>query len=54
MLFSPVFFDVKIGGSSALKTALGITIILMSIVIFIFGNYRLLTEKEMKINNKKL
>ena len=46
VLFSPGFIGIKIGGTSTFTTAFGATAVLMSIVVFIFGNYKLLTEKE--------
>ena len=46
ILFSPGLLGIKLGGTSIFATAFGATAILMSGVIFIFGNYKLLFEKE--------
>lgn len=46
ILFSPGFIGVSIGGESVLKTAFGATEIFMSVVIFIFGNYKLFSDKK--------
>ena len=48
VLFSPGLIGLEIGGASALGTAFGVTAILMSLVVFGYGNYKLLTE-EIKI-----
>lgn len=44
ILFSPGFLGVRIGGGSIFATAFGITVIFMSVVIFFYGNYKLLTD----------
>ncbi|MGL5087785.1 MAG: hypothetical protein ACRC68_19070 [Clostridium sp.] len=54
ILFSPGLVGIKIGGTSVFKTALGATVIIMSIMIFIFGNYKLLIKKEMKIKTDEI
>ena len=46
ILFSPGLLGIEIGGSSVFTTAFGITFILMSLVVFIYGNYSIITEKE--------
>lgn len=54
IVFSPGLINLTIGGESALKTALAITIILMSVITFFVGNYSILTSKEKKIVLEKL
>ncbi len=49
ILFSPGLLGIKIIGASAFETAFGATAALMSIVIFGYGNYNLLIEKEKTI-----
>jgi hypothetical protein len=44
-IFSPGLLGIEIGGST-LETAFGITVILMSIIVFAFGNYKLIIEEE--------
>lgn len=46
ILFSPGLLSIQIGGTSTFETSFGATAILMSLVVFIFGNFKLLTEKE--------
>jgi RNA processing factor Prp31 len=46
IVFSPGLLDVNIVGSSSFETAFGITVIFMSAVVFIFGNYKLIIEEE--------
>ena len=46
IIFSPGLLGIKIIGASAFETAFGATVVLMSIIIFVFGNYKLLIEKE--------
>lgn len=46
IIFSPGLMGIRIGGTSILGTAFGVTSIFMSIVVFAYGNYKLLTEKE--------
>ncbi|MEI6602902.1 MAG: hypothetical protein WCL54_05405 [Clostridia bacterium] len=45
VLFSPGLLALQIGGASVLGTAFGVTAIFMSIVLFGYGNYKLLTEE---------
>lgn len=54
IVFSPGFINLIIGGESILKTALAITIIIMSIVTFLAGNYFVLIAKEKRISVEKL
>jgi hypothetical protein len=49
IIFSPGFLGIQIGGTSIFKTAFGITVILMSFLIFIYGNYNLLMKKDKTI-----
>jgi hypothetical protein len=46
VLFSPGFLGISIGGASIFTTAFGITVIIMSVVLFLYGNYRLLMAEE--------
>lgn len=46
ILFSPGLLGIQMVGASTFATALGATAILMSVLVFIFGNYKLLTGKE--------
>ena len=50
VLFSPGLLNIEIGGRSIFKTALGVTIIIMSIIIFIIGNYSILMKEDNDIN----
>ncbi|WP_242987363.1 hypothetical protein [Anaerobacterium chartisolvens] len=54
MLFSPGLLNIHIVGANAFATAFGGTAILMSIVLFIYGNYKLLTAKEMVIQTSEI
>lgn len=49
ILFSNAFIHLDMSGASALSLALGITVILMSIFVFVLGNYRLLYPKQVLI-----
>lgn len=46
ILFSPGLLGLQLGGASTFATAFGATAILMSVVVFVFGNFTLLTEKK--------
>lgn len=46
ILFSPGFVGLQLGGSNPLITAFGGTIIFLSLSIFGYGNYKLITEKN--------
>jgi hypothetical protein len=46
ILFSPGLLGIEIIGTSAFETAFGVTSIFMSVIVFVFGNYKLLVEKE--------
>ncbi|MEJ6950762.1 hypothetical protein [Natronospora cellulosivora (SeqCode)] len=54
ILFSEGFIGIKIGGFSVFETSLAVTVIVMSAVIFIFANYKLLFEKNEIIHTKDL
>lgn len=54
VLFSPGLLNIEIGGRSIFKTALGVTIITMSIIIFIIGNYSILMKEDNDINIYKV
>jgi len=46
IIFSPGLLGIQIGGISTFATAFGATAIFMSVIVFVFGNYKLLIEKE--------
>lgn len=46
VLFSPGLIGIELGGGSIFSTALGATAIFMSVVIFVYGNYKLFIEKD--------
>lgn len=46
ILFSKGLIGIEIGGNSALITAFGVTEVLMSIIVFGFGNYKIIQGKE--------
>lgn len=46
ILFSPGLLGIDIMGATALETAFGVTDIFMSIIVFVYGNYKLIIEKE--------
>lgn len=54
VLFSPGLVGLEIGGSSALATALGCTVLFVGAVLFFYGNYKLLTEKERMVQTKEI
>lgn len=54
IIFSPGLLHIRMGGTSILGTAFGATIILMSIVVFAYGNYKLLAEKEKMIQASEI
>ncbi len=54
ILFSPGLLSIKIIGGSAFETAFGATAVLMSGIVFIFGNYNLLIEKEKTIQASEI
>lgn len=54
ILFSPGLIGIEIVGGSTFQTALGFTILFMSIVVFCYGNYKLLTQERPKIQTTKI
>ena len=44
VFFSPGFLGIRIGGASLFATAFGCTVIVMSIALFLYGNYKLLMD----------
>ena len=54
IIFSPGLLGIEIVGASALETAFGATAIFMSVVVFVFGNYKLLIEKEKTIQASEI
>lgn len=45
LVFSNAFFKINLAGGNALTTAFGIMTIVMSIIVFGYGNFKLLAEK---------
>lgn len=54
VFFSPGLLGIQIGGTSVFSTAFGATAILMSAVVFITGNYKLLNEREQIIQTNEI
>lgn len=54
ILFSPGLIGLALGGSSIFATAFGTTAILMSIVVFFYGNYNLINEEEQIIQTRDI
>lgn len=48
-LFSPGLLNIQMGGSSVLGTAIGGTAIFMSLVVFFYGNYKIISQKDRTI-----
>ena len=46
IFLSPGLLGIEIIGSSTFGTAFGATVIIMSGIVFIYGNYKLIIEKE--------
>ena len=46
IIFSPGIIGVNIDFNNIFQTSIGITVIVMSVIIFIVGNYKILIEKE--------
>jgi hypothetical protein len=46
VIFSKGLLDIEIGGTSVFETAFGFTAILMSFIIFVLGNYKLISGKK--------
>ncbi|UWG96656.1 hypothetical protein LPY66_17495 [Dehalobacter sp. DCM] len=54
VVFSPGLIGLKIGGASVFSTALGCAIVFVCAVLFLYGNYKMLTEKERIVQTKEL
>lgn len=54
VLFSPGLLGLQIGGGNALITAFGATTIVMSIIVFLTGNYRLIVKKEKTVRTNEI
>lgn len=54
IIFSEGLLNVKIGGDSTLQSALGVTALVMSFLIFAYGNYQILLKKEAKIQESEI
>jgi hypothetical protein len=54
ILFSPGLMGIQLAGGSILETALFVTAIVMSIVVFSAGNFMLLLKKEKRIQNSEI
>jgi hypothetical protein len=54
IIFSQGFLGIEIVGGSTFDTAFGSTIILMSIIVLVFGNYKLIIEKEKIIQTSEI
>lgn len=54
VLFSPGFFGIGLNGADALSTAIGGTAIFASLAAFIFGNYKLLLQKERTLQTRDI
>ncbi len=53
-LFSGAFLRMELSGATPLTTALGITVIVMSVVVFLYGNYKILNQKEKAVNVQEI
>ncbi len=53
-LFSPGLVNIKMGGSNPLHAAIGGTAIFMSVIIFFYGNYMLISQKHRIIQIKEI
>ena len=54
IIFSPGLFNIKIDFIDIFQTSIGITIIIMSFIIFIIGNYKILIKEDNEIDISKL
>ena len=54
IIFSPGLFNIKIEFINIFQTSIGITIIIMSFIIFIIGNYKILIKEDNEIDISKL
>ena len=49
ILFSPGLLNIRMKGTDVLGTAIGGTSIFMSLIVFFYGNYKLISQKAMDI-----
>ena len=54
IIFSPGLFNIKIDFINIFQTSIGITIIIMSFIIFIIGKYKILIKEDNEIDISKL
>ena len=54
VVFSPGLIGINIDFIDDFKTAIGITVIIMSIIIFIIGNYKILINSKEEVDIFKL
>jgi hypothetical protein len=54
MIFSDGFLHIQLIGASAFSSAIGFTIIIMSLLIFAYGNYNILFEKKQIIQTSEI
>lgn len=54
IFLSPGFLGIDIIGTSAIETAFGFTIIIISVIAFGYGNYKLLIEEEKTIQMNEI
>lgn len=54
ILFSPGLVGMQLSGRSSLETAGALTIIIMSVLVFCLGNYKLLFQKEEVMNTEAI
>ncbi|MBC8079178.1 MAG: hypothetical protein H7X86_02455 [Gorillibacterium sp.] len=54
VVLSPGLLGIEIGGDSALGTALGITLLLMSLVVLLYGSYILLFKPSLATPTKEI
>lgn len=46
MIFSPGLLNIEIGGISTFQTAFGGTVVFISVVVFVYGNYKFLIQGD--------
>lgn len=54
VLFSEGFMHIEVGGTSVFETAVGVTTMIMSVLIFAYGNYSLLSAKKARIQEREI
>ena len=54
VLFSPGFLGIRLNGADALNTAIGGTAIFASLAVFVYGNYKLLQQKEKALQTRDI